>query len=129
MERTWPHLKPHTTANGTVQRILRSTRFLVLTFSPALLSFSLYTVTLAAVPASIERGLDLQSAAWVLGLIGASQVLGRLLYLAIPHTASPWIAPAIVGLLGAANLFGYGLASSSAAIFATAIVAGAVRVP
>ena len=75
----------------------------------------------------MEKGLDLQTAAWVLGLIGAGQVLGRLLYLAIPHTASPWIPPATVGLLGAAILVGYGVAASTTAIFATAILAGAIR--
>ena len=79
----------------------------MLTSSLALLSFSLYAVTLAAVPASVEKGLDLQAASWVLGLIGAGQVLGRLIYLAMPYTSAPWIAPMAVGLLGAVVLTGY----------------------
>lgn len=127
VERTWPHVDASAAADGAADRALRSARFWVLTVGLALLSFSLYTVTLSAVPASVEKDLDLQTAAWVLGLIGAGQVLGRLLYLAIPHTATAWIAPALVGLLGAAVLTAYALASSPAAIFITAIIAGAIR--
>ena len=99
----------------------------MLTSSLALLSFSLYAVTLSAVPASVEKGMDLQTASWVLGLIGAGQVLGRLLYLAMPHTAAPWIAPTAVGLLGAVVLAGYAAVVDPIWIFATAIIAGAIR--
>ncbi|WP_192813695.1 MFS transporter [Microbacterium yannicii] len=127
VERSWFHLEAQRSGDGAAQKIVRSTRFWILTGSLALLSFSLYAVTLAAVPASVEKGLSLQAAAWVLGLIGAGQVLGRLLYLAVPHTAAPWIAPAIIGLLGAGALTTYALATGPVAIFATAIVAGAVR--
>ena len=71
--------------------------------------------------------MDLQTASWVLGLIGAGQVLGRLLYLALPHTTAPWIAPSVVGLLGATVLVGFAAAAHPIWIFSTAIVAGAVR--
>lgn len=127
VERNWPHLDDEQPGNGAARQVLRSARFWVLTGSLGLLSFSLYAVTLAAVPASVEKGMDLQAAAWVLGLIGAGQVLGRLIYLALPHTAAAWIAPTAVGLLGGAILVGYALATGSPAIFATAIVAGAIR--
>ena len=99
----------------------------MLTIALTLLSFSLHAATLSAVPASVEKGMDLQTAAWVLGLIGAGQVLGRLVYLVIPHTAAPWIAPALIGALGGAILTAYGMASAPFSIFATAIVAGAIR--
>ncbi len=107
--------------------VLRTARFWVSTGSLALLSFSLYAVTLSAVPASVEKGMDLQTASWVLGLIGAGQVLGRLLYLAMPHTAASWIAPAAIGLLGAIILAGYAAAGHPIWIFTTAIIAGAIR--
>jgi MFS family permease len=127
VERTWPHRDASGTASGTAGQALRSARFWMLTLALALMSFSLYAVTLAAVPAAVEKGMDLQQAAWVLGLIGAGQVLGRLIYLAIPHTAAPWIAPAGVGILGATILIGYSLAAGSIAMFATAVIAGAIR--
>lgn len=127
VERGWAHIDARAAGNGTAARVLRTSGFWLVAGSFALMSFSLYAVTLSAVPASVEKGLDLQTAAWVLGLIGAGQVLGRLLYLAIPHTAAPWIAPASVGALGAAALAAYGIASGAAAIIATGIIAGAIR--
>lgn len=127
VERAWAHLEASAATNSGSQRALRSTRFWVLTAALALLSFSLGAATLSAVPASVEKGLDLQAASWVLGLIGAGQILGRVLYLAVPHRSAPWIAPAVVGVLGAASLAGYALAREPGWIFATAVLAGAVR--
>ncbi|NYE19442.1 MFS transporter [Microbacterium immunditiarum] len=127
IERRWTHVTGQPAAGGAASRVLRSVRFWALTIAFALMSFSLYAVTLSAVPASVEKGLDLQAAAWVLGLIGAGQVLGRLVYLVVPHTAAPWIAPACVGLLGAAALVLFAVASSPTGVFAAAIVAGAIR--
>jgi len=127
VERSWDHLDRQPGDSFEARRALRTARFWVLTGSLALLSFSLYAVTLSAVPASVEKGMDLQTASWVLGLIGAGQVLGRLLYLAMPHTAGPWIAPAAIGLLGAIILAGYAAAGHPMWIFTTAIIAGAIR--
>ena len=127
VERSWAHLDWQPGDGSEPRRVLRTGRFWVLTGSFALMSFSLYAVTLSAVPASVEKGTDLQTASWVLGLIGAGQVLGRLLYLAMPHTAAPWIAAAAVGLLGAIVLAGYAAAGHLVGIFATAIIAGAIR--
>jgi MFS family permease len=127
VERTWPHLEARAPGDGSARRVLRSARFWMLAGSFALMSFSLYAVTLSAVPASVQKGLDLQTAAWVLGLIGAGQVVGRLLYLAIPHTAAAWIAPVCVGALGAAALAAYGYASGTVAILIAGIFAGAIR--
>ncbi|MCK6068479.1 MULTISPECIES: MFS transporter [Microbacterium] len=127
VERAWPHLEASAATNGASRRALQSTRFWVLTVALALLSFSLGAATLSAVPASVEKGLDLQSASWVLGLIGAGQILGRVLYLAVPYRSAPWIAPVVVGALGAASLAGYAVAREPGWIFAAAILAGAVR--
>ena len=127
IERNWAHLGSQPANTADARRVLRTARFWVLTSSLALMSSSLYAVTLSAVPASVEKGMDLQTASWVLGLIGAGQVLGRLLYLALPHTTAAWIAPAVVGLLGATVLVGFAAAAHPIWIFSTAIVAGAVR--
>lgn len=127
VEGKWPHPGDGSADDGAAREILRTPRFWAMTTSLALLSFSLYSVTLSAVPAALEKGLELQAAAWILGLIGAGQVLGRLAYLALPHTASPWIAPALVGALGSAILAAFAFATQSGWIVVTAITAGAVR--
>ncbi|WP_194396073.1 MFS transporter [Microbacterium atlanticum] len=127
VEARWPPSSAPAIGNGDDVRVLRSARFWIIAGSFALMSFSLYAVTLSAVPSSVEKGVNLQVAAWVLGLIGAGQVLGRLLYLAIPHTAAPWIAPATVGALGAAVLTAYGIASGTAGILVAGLAAGAIR--
>lgn len=126
VEAVWRHLD-RAAGDRAPREILHTRRFWVLTVSLALLSFSLYSVTLSAVPASLEKGLGLQAAAWILGLIGAGQVLGRLLYLAVPHTAAPWVAPSLVGALGSAALAAFGLATHPGWIFVAAITAGTVR--
>ncbi|MDQ7879769.1 MFS transporter [Microbacterium sp. QXD-8] len=127
VESRWEHVEDGPAGNGAARRVLRSMRFWMVASSFALMSFSLYAVTLSAVPATIQKGMDLQTAAWVLALIGAGQVLGRLLYLAIPHTAPAWMAATSVGVLGAGALVAYGVVDSPVAIFATALVAGAIR--
>ena len=39
-----------------------------------------------------------------LGLLGAGQVIGRLLYVAMPHTVAPWVPLAVTAGLSAASL-------------------------
>ncbi|MFK4806241.1 MFS transporter [Microbacterium sp. ZW CA_36] len=127
VESRWEHVEEGPAGNGAARRVLRSMRFWMVAGSFALMSFSLYAVTLSAVPANVEKGMDLQTAAWVLGLIGAGQVLGRLLYLAIPHTAPAWMAATSVGVLGAGALVAYGMVEGPVAILTTALIAGAIR--
>ena len=127
VETGWPRVGDRSAGDGAAPEVLRTRRFWVLTGSLALLAFSLHSVTLSAVPAALEKGLGYQAAAWTLGLIGAGQVIGRLLYLVLPHTAAPWIALALVGALGSAILTAFAFATQPVWIFVTAIAAGAVR--
>ena len=127
IETTWSHLGSAPVGGGEAGAALRSRRFWAVAASLALISFALYAVTLSAVSSSLEKGLDLQAASWVLGLIGLGQVLGRLLYLTLPHATAAWIAPALVGMLGAAALSLYGSVSSPAAILGCAVAMGAIR--
>jgi MFS family permease len=127
VEKEWAHIGDRSHGDGAAWAVLRTRRFWVLTASLSLLSFSLYSVTLSAVPAALEKGLGLQAAAWLLGLIGAGQVLGRLVYLALPHAAASWIAPAVVGAFGSAILAAFAFATEPGWILVTAITAGAVR--
>ena len=75
----------------------------------------------------LAKGLDLQAAAWVLGVIGAGSVLGRLIYLALPRAAAPWAAPVAIGLIGALALSGFGAAEGTIWLFLAAATTGAVR--
>lgn len=125
VERRWSHHGANDTEFDA--GAVRSLRFWIVTAALALMSFSLYAVTLAAVPAAVEKGLDLQSAAWVLGLIGAGQVFGRLVYLAVPHRSAPWVGAAGVGLFGAGSLVAYALAEGQVWIIVAGLTAGAAR--
>ncbi|WP_426183496.1 MFS transporter [Microbacterium sp. TWP3-1-2b2] len=92
LERTWTPI-PHddSVQAHTVSTVVRTRRFWMLELSMLTLAAALFSVTLALIPLFTEKGLSYELAAWALGLLGAGQVIGRLLYVAIPHTAAPWI--------------------------------------
>lgn len=60
--------------------VSRSRPFLMLATALTLNSFAMYAVVIALVPLLIARGASPTAAAWVLGLGGAGQTLGRTLY-------------------------------------------------
>lgn len=60
--------------------VARSQAFVLLTVAMTLAAFSVYAVLINLVPLLLERGLDTGTAALALGLGGAGQVAGRLLY-------------------------------------------------
>lgn len=63
-----------------VRPVVRSRAFLALAGALTLGSFGVYAVPVNLVPMLVERGLDTGTAAWVLGVGGIGQVLGRLGY-------------------------------------------------
>ncbi|MGJ9411636.1 MFS transporter [Aeromicrobium sp. CF4.19] len=69
--------------------------FVVLALSFGLVSFTLYAVLVNLVPLLVEQGVSVGAAAWVLGIGGVGQVVGRLVYAPlatrtglVPRTAS-----------------------------------------
>lgn len=64
-------------------RVLRSGQFWLLAIGLTAVSLAMYASLLALVPLMLERGMAAQGAAWVLGLGGVGQVLGRLGYTAV----------------------------------------------
>ena len=70
-----------------VRAVRRSPEFLGLQALMVLLCLGLYTVTLNIIPLLVEKGADYATAALGLGLVGAGQVGGRLLFAAIPSGA------------------------------------------
>lgn len=129
LERTWspvPH--DHTAVVHTVSTVVRTRRFWMLELSMLALAAALFSVTLALIPLFTEKGMSYELAAWALGLLGAGQVIGRLLYVAIPHTAAPWIPLAVTAGLSTASLALLALIPGPPwLLIAIGIVAGAVR--
>ncbi|GAA1817398.1 MFS transporter [Agromyces neolithicus] len=130
LERIWDPL-PAAHEGEAVHKIgalIRTRRFWMLEVSMVTLAAALFSVTLAIIPLYMEKGLTYELAAWALGLLGAGQVIGRLLYVAVPHGTAPWfplavtstLAVLLLGLMGA-------LPGPPWLLIAVGATAGAVR--
>lgn len=130
LERTWAPLP--TARDGeavhSVRGVIRTRRFWMLEISMVALAVALFSVTLAIIPLYMEKGLTYEFAAWALGLLGAGQVVGRLLYVAIPHGTAPWIPLAVTSSLAVLLLALMGaLPGPPWLLIVVGVVAGAVR--
>jgi predicted MFS family arabinose efflux permease len=105
LERSWPSvIEHHPHPPHTVSSVIRTRRFWMLEITMVALTVALFSSTLAAVPLYMEKGLTFEFAALALGLIGAGQVVGRVLFLVLPHGTRPWIPVAVVCALSAVTL-------------------------
>lgn len=68
--------------------ILRSGPYLLMTVGFAAGSFAMFAAMINLVPMLVDRGVSSALAAWVLGLGGAGQVLGRLFYWKLERSLS-----------------------------------------
>lgn len=129
LERRWNPVVHDGDENAhSVSSVIRTRRFWMLEASMLALSAALFSVTLALIPLFTEKGMSYELAAWALGLLGAGQVIGRLLYVAIPHTAAPWIPLAATAGLSAAFLALLALVPGPPwLLISIGIAAGAVR--
>lgn len=80
---------PHTAAEVPRQEhhdrdVVRSRVFVLVAAAGTLITVAEYASLVGLVPLLIDRGVSPEAAAWVLGIGGAGQVLGRLFY--------PWLA-------------------------------------
>ena len=129
LERSWSP-RPHddNTEAHTVSTVVRTRRFWMLELSMFTLAAALFSVTFALIPLFTEKGMSYELAAWALGLLGAGQVIGRLLYVAIPHTAAPWVSLTVTAGLSVASLALLALIPGPPWLLITVgIAAGAVR--
>lgn len=130
LEREWPQRdhRPDAEPSHTVSAVIRTRRYWALELTMIVLSVSLLSATLAAVPLFMEKGLTFELAALGLGLIGAGQVIGRLVFLARPRNARPWVIVAAVAALAGVSLAALALVPGPAwLLIVLGVVAGAVR--
>lgn len=98
----WPPAPAGPThAAGGTDAVVRSRAFWMLAVTFTLSAFAMYAVVIGLVPLFLERGYTTTQAAWALGLGGAGQTLGRLLYaLLARHTGVITRTATFVGLGG-----------------------------
>ncbi|WGX96716.1 MFS transporter [Nocardioides sp. L-11A] len=119
---------PESERSASDRGVLTSRTFVVLTASGALMSLVMYASLIHLVPLLQDRGAGVQLAAWAVGLSGAGQVAGRLLYPALDR----WMAPnpraaTIILVLAVAVLALAAVPGPVSVVIAIAVVAGAAR--
>jgi MFS family permease len=130
LERTWAPLPAahEGEAIHSVGAVIRTRRFWMLEISMVALAAALFSVTLALIPLYMEKGMTYELAAWALGLLGAGQVIGRLLYVALPHGTAPWIPLTVTSTLAVLVLALIGLLPGPPwLLIAVGVIAGAIR--
>lgn len=130
LERRWPERPPpHPDEDvHTVSTVLRSRQFWFLEITSIALMTSIYCVTLNVIPLFTEKGFTFELAAVALGLLGAGQVVGRLMFLLIPHSAKPWMPLVLVGVLMTGLLVLLAVVPGPPwVVILVGVVAGAVR--
>lgn len=115
---------PATDHRARVREVRRSPDFLRLQFLMVLLCLGLYTLTVNIIPVLMEKGADYATAALGLGLVGAGQVGGRLLFAAIPPGAR---LPIITGTAACAVILLAALPGPTPVLVSAGMLAGAVR--
>lgn len=124
--------EPGSTAEGekppTDRSILLSRTFVLLAVSGALTSLATYASLVHLVPLLLDRGMGVQLAAWALGLSGAGQVAGRLLYPALDRRFSPNQRAALIMSVLAASVLTLAVVPGPVVLLiAIAVLSGAAR--
>jgi MFS family permease len=125
----WPPAPPRparlSTGSGPISR---SRPFFLLAAALTVNGFAMYAVVIALVPLLTERGADLGTAAWALGLGGAGQTLGRTLYTTLARrTAVTTRTVALIALGGTTTALLAAVPGPIPLLVALAIAAGMVR--
>ena len=130
MERRWdlPVRHERDQTWQAIRSVVLTGRFARLMFATLAIAVGLYTATVNAVPLFEERGYTFEAAAWGLGIIGAGQVLGRLLFYVVPGRRIPWVQLVTAGGVSALLLLLLGaIAAPFIAVAVIAFFAGAGR--
>ncbi|MCB5181928.1 MFS transporter [Streptomyces antimicrobicus] len=125
----WPAAPraPARAASGAAA-VSRSRPFLLLAAAFTLSSFALHAVVIGLVPLFTERGASTTAAAWALGLGGAGQTLGRLLYAPLARRTGVTSRTVTLFALGSATTAALALVPGPYAVLVLlAVAAGLVR--
>jgi MFS family permease len=125
----WPDAPTATAHAGAgAAGVGRSRPFLLLAAAFTLSAFAMYAVVVALVPLLLERGYSTSQAAWVLGIGGAGQTLGRTLYAAIARRTTATTRTTVLIAFGALTTAAFAAVPGPYALLITvSIVAGMVR--
>jgi MFS family permease len=130
LERRWPPHAPlaHEHDHHTVSTVIRTRRFWFLELSMIAITGAGFSVTLSIIPLFTEKGITFELAALALGLLGAGQVIGRLLFVALPRGSRPWVPISLIAALTGILLAALSLIPGPLwVLIAIAVLAGAVR--
>lgn len=125
----WPATAHPTSVQAPTSRAVpRSRTFLLLTTALTLSAFAMYAVVVTLVPLLLDRGYTTSQAAWVLGLGGLGQTLGRILYTTIARRTTPAVRAAVLIGLGGVSTAAFALIPGPYPLLAAlAVMAGTVR--
>ncbi|MEU5215107.1 MFS transporter [Streptomyces sp. NPDC020807] len=125
----WPPAPPAPTDTASAPReVMRSRPFLLLGLAFLLSAFAMYAVVVTLVPLMLERGYTTGQGAWVLGLGGAGQTLGRTLYATLArHTGTTTRTVTLIAL-GALTTAAFAIVPGPYGLLvAVSVLAGVVR--
>ena len=110
------------------RRVMASAAFVSVAAGAALVTLAMYGSLVALVPLLVDRGLSLSTAAWALGLGGAGQVAGRLLYPSMAlrlglRARTIWVTGAVGTTIVALAL----VPGPTVVLLAVSVVAGGAR--
>ncbi|WP_454850199.1 MFS transporter [Promicromonospora soli] len=113
---------------GHVRRVTSTGAFRMLALGFAVAGLGLYAATTNLVPLLVGRGIDPTTAATVLGLCGAGQLLGRVGFPTLTRRSTPHVRDVVILAIGALSVAMLAL-SPGALLPATvaAVLAGAAR--
>ncbi|WP_055600097.1 MFS transporter [Streptomyces aureus] len=125
----WPPAMPAPADVASTPRdVVRSRPFLLLSLAFTLSSFAMFAVVVSLVPLLIERGYTTSQAAWVLGLGGAGQTLGRTLYAGLAQRTGTTTRTVVLIVLGALTTAAFAVVPGPyGLLIAVSVVAGVVR--
>jgi predicted MFS family arabinose efflux permease len=125
----WPSASAPTPQRDTnTGAAARSRPLLMLAAALTLNSFAMYAVVIALVPLLLARGASPTTAAWVLGLGGAGQTLGRTLYVSLARRTGVITRTVALIALGGATTGAFAIVSGPVPLLVgIAIGAGMVR--
>jgi predicted MFS family arabinose efflux permease len=124
----WRVPRTRTAFSAARRSVSRSHQFFALQAAMTLTALGVYAVTIDLIPLLTSRGVTPATAATAFGLIGAGQVLGRLVFTAMPRERTPASQTTALGIAATVSLgLLAALPGPTVALIAAAIFVGSIR--